>query len=182
MLPERLSRRLTADSHCPSSGESRLQWWCRSARKYYVRTARRFDLRAWLLAGRLPWLAFLIFRVGLAIAGDSLSCRVAVEVFHSWTFRKHVSLPPPVRRVKMGGPMPRQQPVQSVCAAAGVNAASRSSLLDALFRGGHGHLCPDGAVRRSDRPSAPESALLGGVLPRRLDPAVAPGDGRASTR
>ncbi len=29
--------------------------------------ARRFAFRAWLLAGRLPWLAFLIFRVGFAM-------------------------------------------------------------------------------------------------------------------
>jgi hypothetical protein len=32
-----------------------------------VRTARRFDLRALLLAGRFPWLAFLIFRCGWAM-------------------------------------------------------------------------------------------------------------------
>ena len=37
-----------------------------------VRTARRFCLRVLLLAGRLPWLAFLIFRVGLAMVGGFL--------------------------------------------------------------------------------------------------------------
>ena len=33
----------------------------------YVCEARRFALRAWLLAGRFPWLAFFILRVGFAM-------------------------------------------------------------------------------------------------------------------
>jgi hypothetical protein len=41
--------------------------------------ARRFDLRALLLAGRLPWLAFLIFRVGLAIA-DNFQYVLAIAI------------------------------------------------------------------------------------------------------
>jgi hypothetical protein len=58
----------------------------------------RFDFRALLLAGRLPWLAFLIFRCGFAMLGN-------LQMGRAIWVRENLEPPmlaSPVSRVKVG--------------------------------------------------------------------------------
>lgn len=90
--------RCRASSGTSAGAKRRLSSESRNLIENQVRTAHRFARRALLLAGRLPWLAFLIFRVGLA-----MTAYLHTVVFRAWVSRI-VNLPVATRPGKMDRP------------------------------------------------------------------------------